>query len=283
MGFVERIGNGWNLGRQSLSLIWNDKTLMLFPLFSAICSLGAVAAFYFGIGPDQLQVWLESVDEEALPEQIPIIGWIAAFVLYFLLYFITVFFNVALIGCARLSMTGQDTTVLDGLSIAGRHLPSILIWTLVSGSVGVLLSAIESEKRVGRLIRSILGTAWSILTFFVVPVMIFEKCGVFGSIRRSAKIMARTWGENLVAQFSLELIFFVLSLPFVGLIIFATVYGSDLLGLLLCLGVLYIVCVAILSAAAKSVLVVALYEYATAGQTLRGFHDRDLKRSFTRE
>lgn len=283
MGFVERIENGWNLGRQSLSLIWNDKTLMLFPLFSGICSVGTVTALYLGIGPDRLQVLFEALEQETFPEHFPVIGCIAAFALYFVLYFITVFFNVALIGCTRLSMAGRDTTVLDGLAIAGRHLPAILAWAFVSGSVGVLLGAIESEKRVGRFIRSILGTACSVLTFFVVPVMIFEECGVFGSIRRSAKIMARTWGENLVAQFSLELIFFVLSLPFVVLIIFAVLYGSHFLGLLLCLAVLYILCVATLSATAKSVLVVALYEYATAGRAPSGFLAQDLKRSFVRE
>ncbi len=282
MGFVERIGNGWNLGRQSLSLIWNDKTLMVFPLFSGICSLGAVTAFSLGIGPDRLQVWFEAMEQEAAAEQVPVMGYIAAFALYFVLYFITVFFNVALIGCARLSMAGRDTTVSDGLAIAGRHLPAILAWALVSGSVGVLLGAIENEKRVGRFVRSILGTAWSILTFFVIPVMIFEKCGVLGSIRRSAKIMARTWGENLAAQFSLGLIFFVLSLPLVVLILFAVLSESDVVALLLCLGLFYMICVAILSATAKSVLVVALYEYATEGRAPRGFVAQDLKRSFVR-
>ena len=210
MGFFGRLSNGWALGKHSLAVVWNDKSLTLFPLISSVAWLGMIAAFYFGIGPQQLQDWLQIHNDT---EEIPKAAVAAAFGLYFSLSFVVVYFNVALMGAVDLSLDGKDTNLWDGIKVANSHLPSILLWSVISGSVGLVLNAIENNKKGGELLRSILGTVWSVITYFVVPVMIFEKKNAFSAIGGSIKVMKDSWGENAGAQFSIGLYTFLLCLP----------------------------------------------------------------------
>ena len=55
MGFFDRLAFGWRLGTTSLGVVARDKTLMLFPILSGVTGLALVAAFVFGIGPENLK------------------------------------------------------------------------------------------------------------------------------------------------------------------------------------------------------------------------------------
>src|SRR5206468_674804 len=89
----------------------------------------------------------------------------------------------------------------------------ILAWALVSATVGVLLRAIESNRQVGRFVSMILGTAWTIITYFVVPVLVVEKTGPFKAVGRSIELLKKTWGEALIGNFGLGFFEFLVVLP----------------------------------------------------------------------
>src|SRR5436309_12070400 len=100
-------------------------------------------------------------------------AWLVAFAFYFCTYFVIIFCNAALISCALLRFNGQNPTLGDGFRAAFARLPQIFAWALVSATVGVLLKLIEqAHEKVGEFVAGLLGTAWSILTYFVVPVMV---------------------------------------------------------------------------------------------------------------
>lgn len=93
------------------------------------------------------------------------------------------------------------------------RLPQIFAWALVSATVGVLLKLVENaHEKIGQFISAILGTAWTVVTFFVVPVLVVEKVGPFEAIKRSIALLKKTWGEALAGNFGLGLFMFLLML-----------------------------------------------------------------------
>src|SRR5581483_11173043 len=103
-----------------------------------------------------------------------------------------------------------------GFRAAMARLPQIFAWALVSATVGVLLKVIENaHERVGAIIADLLGLAWSIMTFFVVPVLVVERVGPVDAVKRSISLLRETWGEALVGRAGLGFILFLLALPLI--------------------------------------------------------------------
>lgn len=280
MGFFDRLSTGWRLGKQSLSIVWKDKTLAVFPLLSAIATIIAMAGFYFGIGPEEFERVMAATEGGESLDDVSPLSYALALGAYFTAAFITIFFNVALVGCAHISIEHRDSKLKDGFAVAMAHLPSILIWALVSGSVGLLISAIERNGRAGQIVRSLLGAAWAVITYFVIPVMVLERTSVITAIGRSTKIMAASWGENIGARFGLGWIFFLLNLPTIALVFLGFIGGPALAVILIPIAVIYGICTTVLSQAAKSVLTVVLYKFATDKTVADGFDPNDIQNSF---
>ncbi len=283
MGFFKRLSFGWRLAMSSLSVVWRDKTLMLFPVASGLASALLILAFVLGIGPEQLAELAQLVESSASGEpgaQIPAIYYLLAFAAYFVLFFITVYFNVALLGAARLSLAGKDTSLGDGLRVANQHLGKIAGWSLLSASIGLLLNMLESNEKIGRIVSSVLGTAWTIISYFAVPVMIFENTAPTRAIGRSARLMKATWGENVGAQFGIGLAMFA------GLVLVVLLGGLGMVLLpqagVVLLPVMLVACplIILLGTAAKSVLAVGLYEFATHDGDAGVFRAEELRAAF---
>src|SRR5262249_8241532 len=133
---------------------------------------------------------------------------------------------------ALMRFNGHTPTLGGGLAAAWIRLPQILAWALVSATVGVLLKAVENiHEQVGRFISAILGTAWSIVTYFVVPVLVVEKVGPIEAVKRSVAILKRTWGEALVGHFGIGFFIFLLAIPIILLLVvgIAVCFGGPVL------------------------------------------------------
>jgi hypothetical protein len=277
MGFFDRLAFGWRLGTTSLGVVTRDKTLMLFPILSGISGLLLIAAFVFGIGPETLRADLQMAEQT---DQVPPVYYAIAFALYFGLSFVAVYFNVALIGAAQQSLAGKDTTLGDGLAVANRHLGKIAGWALISGTVGLLLNALENNGKVGSFVRAILGAAWAVLTYFIVPVMIFENQSPTGAIGRSASLMKASWGENAGAQVGIGLVTFLAIIGIFVVGIAGTVLIPQAGVVLVPLMVIMIPAVVLLAMAAKAVLAVGLYQFATQQGGAGPFKPEELKAAF---
>jgi hypothetical protein len=277
MGFFDRLAFGWRLGTTSLGVVTRDKTLMLFPVLSGIGGLLLVAAFGMGIGPENLAALGKQNPDGG---EIPPLYYALAFALYFALSFVAVYFNVALLGAAQQSIAGKDTTLGDGLRVANQHLGKIAGWALLSGTVGLLLNALESNERIGRIVRAILGTAWAVITYFVVPVMIFENQAPTAAIGRSISLMKATWGENAGAQFGIGLATMALLIGIGVVCVGGAMVVPQAAVALVSLFLIAIPVVVLLSMAAKAVLAVGLYEFATNKGSGGAFKPEELRSAF---
>jgi hypothetical protein len=272
----DRISNGIALAKSSWRVLMKDKHLLVFPVVSGALFLLVLASFAVPLAT--LVDWNQFQQQGGKAKTPP---WLyaVAFAFYFCTYFVTIFCNAALISCAFMRFNGQTPTVGDGFRMAMSRLPQIFAWALVSATVGVLLRVVEqAHEKVGQFIASLLGTAWSIMTFFVVPVLVVEKTGPIEAVGRSVSLLKKTWGEALVGKVGLGLFLFLLALP-VLLLLFAGVYllaaGQTAVGVavLVAGGVLFLMYLAV-SAALHTILLAALYEYAAKDQVPEEF-DRD--------
>ncbi len=122
---------------------------------------------------------------------------------------------------------GGTWTFRDGLELAWERKGTILQWALVAATVGVILRTLEERLGlIGRLIMRLIGIAWTLACYFVVPVLAFEDLTPIDAVKRSSKLFRDTWGEKVIGGFSLSLVSLVLMLPGIGFVIVAAFLGG---------------------------------------------------------
>lgn len=271
--FFTRIQNGWELAKESWQVLKLDKELLLFPVLSGVACLLVLLSFGLPLaGSDMLR---QAANEQQ--EQVNPLLFVIAFAFYFANYFVITYFNTALIGCAIIRFRGGDPTIADGFRTASSRLPQIVGWALVAATVGLILRIIESSsERAGQIIAGLAGMAWSAVSYFVVPVIVIEGLGPGGAIKRSFAILKESWGESLIANWSIGLITMLASLVAIVPIGLGIGAGDPTLMILgIGLGVLWILLVSLISTALNAIVIGAIYLYATDGEVPEQF-DRDM-------
>ena len=249
----------------SLGIIRKDKEILIFPILSGAITIAILASFILG-------AFFTTGFDAIAGGSSQWVLYVFLILFYFVSFFVAIFFNACVIGCATIRMNGGDPTLADGFKIARQNIVRIALWALFAATVGLIIKAIQERLGfIGKLIMGALGVAWTIVTYFVVPVLIYEKLGPWGSVKRSAAILKQTWGEALVGNLGLGIIFFLVGLLGIVPIIVGVVIGG-LVGLIvgLVVAIVYWLIIAVIASAAESVLVAALYRYATTGKTAEG-------------
>ena len=269
-----KFSRSWELVKQSLAILRSDKQLMLFPVFSAIACLIVTAIIATGGTLAMLPAITSAAasGEHFNPNQSPVF-LLGMFALYVANYFVIVFFNVALVGVANSRLMGGVWTFRDGIELAWARKGTILQWALVAATVGVILRTLEERLGlVGRLIMRVIGIAWALACYFVVPVLAFEDLTPIQAVKRSSKLFRDTWGEKVIGGFSLSLVSLALLLPGIGLW-FAAIFLGGIKGLVVgtVLLVLYFLLLSVFMSAVQGVFNAALYRYACFKQVPPAF------------
>jgi hypothetical protein len=188
--------------------------------------------------------------------------------LYFILFFIVIFFNTAIIACAHIRLNGGDPTVSDGLRIASQNIGRIILWALISATIGMILQIIrERFGWIGKIVAGVAGLAWTYVTFFIIPVIIYEKKGMGSSIRRSASLFKETWGETIIGTFGFGIIFGLLALLGIIPIILGAIYWGVLGAVVgVIIAFFYWAIIGVVASATNGIYVAAMYQYATTKQ-----------------
>jgi hypothetical protein len=210
---------------------------------------------------------------------------IISFVFYFLNYLVIIFFNSAIVACANIRMGGGDPTVFDGLNTASSRIVKIVLWAFVSATVGMILRMIQGRSNlIGRTISGLLGIAWSVTSYLVIPVMVNENKGPFDAYIDSIDLLKKTWGEGLIGTLSFGLVFTIASLPAIIVMVAGAYLGNGLLTIALIISaVLYLVVLSIFQSALMGIFQSALYQFARFGKVPWGFHERQLRHAIERK
>lgn len=263
------LSRSWEYAKISYGVLWENKQLVIFPILSSIAAVIVMASFLVPLWSTGMLERLMSDDPQAQTQANRVLAYVILFAFYFCSYFVIVFFNSALTACAMRVINGEKPTVGDGLAVAMRRLPQIAAWAFVSAVVGVILQIIENaNEKVGRFISAILGSAWTALTYFVVPVIVVEGVGPVKAFKQSVGTLKSQWGTALVGGFSLGFLGLLVIVPIAlvsGVLIFLATKSMGTPGVIAAIAVavvLFTIGMAVNSAAGV-VFKALLYNFAT--------------------
>jgi hypothetical protein len=260
-----RFARSFQLVKESLNVLKQDKEILLFPIISGVLSIILFVSFI-------IPFFLVKITEAGTIVNVG--AALLIFAYYLTSYFIVIFFNVGLITCAKMRLNGQDPTFKDGMKNAIKHFFPILIWALISATVGLILRILADKAgSIGRFVIAIIGMAWNLLTIFVIPVMIFEDYGPFAAIKKSSSLFKKTWGEHFIGQATVGLFFLLLALIAVVplLLVIFVVPSIYTIGIVVIITILYWLTLGIISSTLNGIYMTALYEYANTGKVPKAF------------
>ncbi len=270
---MSRFQNSIALAKSSWQVLRDDKQLTMLPLLSLLTTLAVAVVVLLPIG-------LIARDGSGGYSGSRPLVWVLGFIGAVAFTFIVVFFNAALVFAANSRFQGQPVSVSDAIQAARERAHVLLPWAVVSATVSVVLRGIEQRGGiVGRIVASIAGLAWSVVTFLVLPVLVFEGLGPIAAVKRSAELFKGTWGENLMTNAGIGLIgMFALIGGALPLILFLAI-GGPVAVLGIGLFAAWCVTVMLVSSTLTGIFQTALYRYAT-GAPVPGFEPGELQGSF---
>ena len=222
-----------------MAVVRADPELMVYTFLSAVFSIFASIAVISG--SFGLEVLTDSESASAQEEDVVIAAHLGIiFIGYLTISIITVFWNAAIIASSYERLTaGTNPSFSYGIGQAMKCLPQIVIWGIISGTVGVILSILEGIANdsknplaiVAWLAAIIIGAVWWMATFFIVPFIVLEKSGVMEGFTESPKLFKETWGEDVATHVGTGLLQLLVILLIV-LICFPLIYFGNV-GLIL--------------------------------------------------
>jgi hypothetical protein len=270
-----RFGLMWRTSKaflmQSLSFIGDNKDLIWLPVLSFVLSivlvLATIGGIIFGIpkGPDSLLFSILSVA-----------------VAYGVIAFVVLFIHSWLISCVYKRLAGEPGRLSEGYRATVKRIPQIIAWALVSATVGLLLQLIESfNDLIGDIVAAVLGFAWGLAVYFVIPVIIVDGCGPFAAIKKSSTIFGKNWRKMVNCYFWLSAVFLIAIV-----LVYAIEYVDPPLlkalnpAIYIPLIIVFLIAASFFSRLFNAIVQSALYLYYVEKKVPKGFDEALLKQAF---
>ncbi len=258
------------MAKLSFRVIRKDPELLAYSLISGIM---VICALILGMTPIYQEAeWAGTFEEDSFEASDVYYAWI--FGMYMIISIIVVFWNSAIVYSAHERLRGGDPRFATGIKAAAGKLPTIILWGIITGTVGLLLRMLRNAthgsrhpamRALGWIVSIVAEAAWWIMTFFVVPMIVIEKKGVRDSLRDGRQLFRRTWGEAVTSSLGVMLIAFLFAiLAFCGLILFYMVTGLLLATIII--GAILFVIIFLVFQTADVVAKATCYELATTGK-----------------
>ncbi|TDV42720.1 DUF6159 family protein [Actinophytocola oryzae] len=268
-----RFARSWQMFTASWRVLRSRKELVVFPILSG--AAGLLVAIIF-LTPAVFTLDVDSRDGGASPAT-----YVLLVAFYLVSAYVAIFFNTALISQAHIALMGGDPSVAGGLRTAGSMAGRLLPWALLSATVSMIIRAIEERLGfVGRIIGGMVGMAWHLVTYLVLPVMVLEGATTKPAVKRSVELFRGTWGENVLGNAGIGAVGFLLFLPSVLLVGLGIAAGGAVSLVLYGLAVLWFLVSVVVSSALSGIYQTALYHYAAERAVPREFAGTDLGNAF---
>ncbi|MCB0493912.1 MAG: glycerophosphoryl diester phosphodiesterase membrane domain-containing protein [Cyclobacteriaceae bacterium] len=277
----------WKITQLTFRVINQDRELIWFALLSFLFStLFAIAMIVPSVVPT---IMAEGISQDSLQ----IFQYIIIFLTYFGLAFIATFFNVCVVYTTKIRFEGGNATFGESMRFAFTKLGLIFQWSLLSATVGLLLKILDNlASRLGKggqiiasILIGLLGMAWSVISIFVVPVLVYEGLGPIDAVKKSTQVIKKTWGESLIRHFGLGLIQFLVFVIIIALsfgLTYVLTNTFDVIGLAIGIGVgiLLMLLTGLIFSVANTIFNTALYVYANKSLVAEGFDEETVKGAF---
>ncbi len=278
---VGRFKAGWILLKETWRFMMLDKELLWVPVISLFLNL-----VFFGViiaGAVLVALGLET----ELPQDSPI--WLAFVFLTYVVGACIMAFSQAIIShMVYVRAHGGNATLGQGMARAFAHFFSLFIWSLITSTVGLILNTIaERSEALGRIIALMLGTAWRVMTYFVVPAMVIDDISAFSAVPKSAAVFKQTFGETAVSNISYNFILMLVCLLLVasgaGLTLAVLAYAMNTLALfVLFVFIGLLILLSLIASVLAGILKTLLYIYAAEGSVPSNFNHELLEKMMVR-
>jgi hypothetical protein len=280
--FFERLDRSVELLKASGAFLLKHRGLLVFPCLSSLALFLVIASFVVPLGG------MQALAEMHRDRSVLTFGQVmTAFLFYFVQYFVIFFFNTALVGAVMMQLDGDTPTVGDGLRIALSKIYPILGYAFIAATVGMILHLLSERLGfIGRLIVNLLGVAWTLATYLVVPVLAWRDCGPIEAITESADMFKRTWGESVIGVGGLGVAFAAIVLGMFSCGVLMIGFAAHVLhSVVLVIGIeVVMICalvvIALIHATLSGIYKVALFRYANGFSAVSGFDPQVLERAF---
>ncbi|MDE0268546.1 MAG: DUF6159 family protein [Acidimicrobiaceae bacterium] len=211
-------------------------------------------------------------------------------------------------------MTGGDLNITSALVAAFKRITPLMGLGIIASVVAVLTSRRRSSIG-GRIAARAAELAWEYTTYLAVPAIVISSKKPIEAIEHSARLIRKTWGEQIAARVGFGLLSFLFMIPGVALIVlgFVSLFQSladsiddilfdgtrsdgrlseflasidfsdtDLIfGItMLAGGVFWFLMVLLSFSAMRVIYKTGLYVYATTGVIPAGFEEAELEKAF---
>ena len=249
-----------------LVIVGENKYFLWFPLLGL--ALFMIPIVIFGIAT----LGLLANDFEVLAIIVVAIG------LVFVNYSFTLS-GAALVSAADAEPAGKDVSVGYGFGKAFGKLVPLFAWALIRVAVSTLFAAIRDNGSgaagiAGSIFAALGAAAWSIVTFFVTPYIMFHDSNAIAAIKESSQLVKEKWGMQVTGGIRIGASVVLIIIPSVLLIVFGVILfagdgGAVALGAgLFTLGAVILIIGLLIGSTLQSIFSVALYRFATdAGDT----------------
>jgi hypothetical protein len=255
MGVLGRLKTGLVLTKQSVGVLRDNPRLTVFPVVSGAASLAFVAALLTPL------LGAVALDVDG---PVAVLGLVTLAGLYLGTAFLSTFFAAALVDQTRAVLDGREPSLRAGVRAAWGVKRQLFAWALISATVGLVLNSISesSDSVVAQVLSAVVGMAWTVLTFFIVPVVVFEQPSLREMFTRSGETFKETYGETPVSLVGINVIAALAGVPLLGPGAYA-LFALDMLVVGVPLLVAGVAVVQLVSYTLGGIVKTGLYFYAT--------------------
>jgi hypothetical protein len=269
MRVFSRLKIGFGMARRSGRVLRAHPKLFVFPLVGGLSGIAFLATLFGSL------YLMDSVIQDPGP-----VLYGALFGAYLVETFIASFFTAGLVAATRTVFHGEEPSIRGALAAAWKRKLPLLAWSVVAATVGVIIRLIQSEENIAaQIVAGLFAAAWSVMTYFVVPVIVFRDPSVTDMLKESASTFKDTWGESVGAMATIDIFSFLLALAGLGLgaLTFVVTAGTGTVQLVatVLIGGSAFVFGLLVGKALSGVAKTALYVYATESTAPEFFDDMD--------
>lgn len=261
--------------KSAWSVLKENKKLMLLPAISFLVSIIVLGSYLTGFAVFYIYTLVDHVNLSPSTEKI--IAGIFGFIFYLTANLIIIFFNSVLVLAVNNRLNHREASLGVAFRMAFSKFGLIFKWSLISATIGLVLRHIEERVGIiGQWIINFIGLAWTVVSYFAIPVMVIENKGPFDALKESAQILKKTFGESLMGFGGISLIFILAYLLLGCILTFSFTFWQDPeFGLLAKMGsiiaTLTLLIMILLHSTLVTIFRVAIYRYASSGNTLGNF------------
>jgi hypothetical protein len=152
---------------------------------------------------------------------------VLALILWYLITNILIAFsNSATASLSKTALNGNKPNFSKGLKDAFGKLNLVINWGVFKTFVGTFMN-ILSELKFAKYFSYSGEIAWQFVSYFIIPIMVFENKNVKDSIEESQKLIKKNWGRNVSGDYKITFISFVPFVIVLLILIFSSVLKDE--------------------------------------------------------